>query len=98
MPREVDAIRPWFDAAEGLGEYIGIRFGHLPPGAAQPDWFFLRHSDFDGVGGLAHLLRERGADPGRLPQLKHPAPAGKAALLRALPQYLRPRRRVKWGP
>lgn len=48
-----DPISPWFVAAEQLGEFIGIRFGRVPPGQAEPEWFFLRHTDFDGIGGLA---------------------------------------------
>jgi len=93
-----DPIRPWFDAAEDLGEYIGIRFGRLPPGASEPEWFFLKHTDFDGIGGLAHLLRERGAELPRLAQIKHPAPPSWVSLVRALPKFARPMRRVKWGP
>jgi hypothetical protein len=48
-----DPISPWFIAAEQLGEFIGIRFGRVPPGQTEPEWFFLRHTDFDGIGGLA---------------------------------------------
>src|SRR5690242_10269204 len=87
-----DPITPWFAAAEDLGEYIGIRFGHLPPGGEQPEWIFLRHTDFDGIGGLAELLRRRGAPVPRLQQIKHASPPSVMALIRATPKYLGPRR------
>jgi NRPS condensation-like uncharacterized protein len=58
---------------------------------------FLRHIDFDGIGGFAELLRRGGADVPRLPQIKHPSNPSWGALVRALPKFLKPRRRVKWG-
>ena len=58
--KATDPIRPWFDAAEEMGEFIGIRFGRVTPGAVEPEWMFLPHTDYDGIGGLAHLLRGRG--------------------------------------
>src|SRR5690242_20167417 len=93
-----DPVASWFVAAEQLGEHIGIRFGHIAPGESQPTWFFKRHTDFDGIGGFAHLLRERGALLGRLPQIKYPVAPSWLCLLRALPKYLRARRRVFFGP
>ncbi len=99
MPRQPkDAISPWFLAAEELGEYIGIRFGRVAPRSAEPEWFFLRHTDYDGIGGLADLLRRRGARVDHLLQIKYPAPPSWLPLLRALPKYFRPRKRVKWAP
>jgi len=91
-----DAIRRWFSAAEELGEYIGIRFGYIPPSGREPEWTFLPHSHFDGIGGLAELLRRRDAELARLPQIKHPAPPSLFPLLRMLPRYLTPRHRLKW--
>jgi hypothetical protein len=99
MPeRSTDAIASWFVAAEELGEYIGIRFGHLQNGSVAPDWIFLRHIDYDGIGGFAELLRRQGALLPRLPQLKHPQSPSLLALLKALPSYAAPRRRIKWAP
>lgn len=91
-----DPISPWFIAAEELGEYIGIRFGFVSSRSAEPAWFFLRHTDFDGIGGFAKLLRERGVDLPRLPQIKHPCPPSWLPLVRSLPKFLKPRQRVKW--
>src|SRR5439155_24092823 len=93
MPKKAtDAISPWFIAAEELGEYIGIRFGRVPPGTADPEWIFLRHTDFDGIGGLAEILRRRGAELDRLLQIKYPASPSWRAVVRSLPKYFRPRR------
>ena len=93
-----DAISSWFIAGEELGEYIGIRFGRLAPGEANPEWIFLRHTDFDGIGGLAEILRRRGAAVDRLPQIKYPLASSRLSLMRALPGYLGARRPVQWGP
>lgn len=93
-----DPISEWFRDAEELGEYIGIRFGHIPAGADEPEWAFLRHAEYDGIGGLAELLRRRGAEVRRLLQLKHPHAPSCLPLLRSLPNYLKPRQRVKWAP
>lgn len=93
-----DPVSPWFYVCEDLGEFIGIRFGRIPAVGTQPEWMFMRHVDFDGIGGFAELLRRRGADLPMLPQIKHAAPATRWALVRALPKFLGGRRKVKWGP
>lgn len=99
MPENrTDPISPWFIAAEELGEYIGIRFGHVTPGSVDPEWIFLRHTDFDGIGGFAEILRQRGAQLNRLPQIKHPASPSRIALLKSLLKSLGPRHRLRWGP
>ncbi len=91
-----DPIESWFAAAEELGEYIGIRFGHLSPGAEEPEWIFLPHKDFDGIGGLAEILRKRGAVLPRLAQIKHPAPPSWLSLARIAPKFFKPKRPLKW--
>lgn len=91
-----DLISPWFLAAEELGEYIGIRFGHLAPGADEPEWIFLRHAETDGIGGFAEILRKRGAELERLPQLKYPSESSSVDALKLVPKFLKPRDRVKW--
>ena len=93
-----DPIGPWFIAAEALGEYIGIRFGRVAPGDNTPEWIFLRHTDVDGIGGMADLLRRRGAEIPRLPQIKHPSAPSAFSLLRSMPKYLRPRHPARWRP
>lgn len=97
MPKKPsDPIAPWFNAAEELGEYIGIRFGRIPPGQTEPEWIFLRHIDFDGIGGLAEILRKRDAVLDRLSQMKHPVAPSWFSLLKCLPKYLKPRHQLEW--
>ena len=93
---EKDSIKPWYAAAEDLGEFIGIRFGHVAPGKTEPEWIFLPHSEFDGIGGFAEILRKRGAQLGRLPQVRHPASPSALGLLKLMPKLLKPKHRVKW--
>jgi hypothetical protein len=94
--KKLDLISPWFLSAEELGEYIGIRFGRIAPGASEPEWIFLRHSETDGIGGFAEILRSRGAKLERLPQLKYPSESSALASLKLLRKFMRPRDRVKW--
>ena len=91
-------MKLWFLTAEELGEFIGMRFGRLPPGATEAEWMFPRHADYDGVGWFAENLRRRGAVLERLPTIRHPADPPKMAMLRLLPKYLKPKHRLKWGP
>jgi hypothetical protein len=93
-----DPIKPWFVAAEELGEFIGIRFGRIAPGKTEPEWIYLSHMEFDGIGGFADILRKRGANLGRLPQVRHPAPPSKLSLLKLLPKFMGPRRSLNWAP
>lgn len=93
-----DPIAPWFLAAEALGEYIGIRFGQILPGKTEPEWTFLRHAEYDGIGGLADILRRRGAVVESLPQIKHPAAPSIVPLLKMGPKFVLPRYRVKLKP
>ncbi len=93
-----DPIAPWFIAAEALGEFIGIRFGRIPPGKSDPEWIFLRHADFDGIGGLAEILRRNGTPLSQLPQIKHGAPSSLLPLLKMAPKFLLPHQRVKLRP
>jgi hypothetical protein len=95
--KTTDAIKSWFVAGQEVGEYIGIRFGRVAPGATQPEWIFLPHTDFDGIGGLAEILRRRGANLERLPQIRYPVGPSVSPLLKALPNYLKPRRRINWA-
>src|SRR5580698_9971106 len=98
MAEKNDPIKPWFDAMEELGEYIGIRFGRIAPDAETPEWTFLRHTDVDGIGGMAQLLRQRGADVPRLAQIKYPSDPSWSWFLKMLPTYMKPRHRLKWRP
>jgi hypothetical protein len=92
-----DALARWFSTAQELGEHIGIRYGRIAPGASEPEWFFFPHSEVDGIGGFARLMRQRGAQLHQLPKIHHFSEPSLSALVRALPKYLGPRYRVKWG-
>ncbi|MGH7977283.1 MAG: hypothetical protein ACREDS_01265 [Limisphaerales bacterium] len=93
-----DPIKPWFLSCEEMGEFIGIRFGRIVTGKTEPEWIFLPHKEFDGIGGFADILRKRGATLGRLPQVRHPAPPSRFSVLSLLPKYLQSRRHVKLIP
>ena len=95
--KTIDPIKPWFFAAKELGEFIGIRFGHLSFRSEHPEWHYLPHTDYDGIGGLAHLLRERGATLNSLPQIKHPTKSSWFCMLRLLAKFLESRTQPKWA-
>lgn len=91
-----DPMKTWFLSLEDVGEYIGIRFGRIPPGKTEPEWIFLPHTDVDGIGGFAQMLRNKGVDLPLLPQIKHPSPPSRIALLKNLPKFVQPRHKLKW--
>jgi NRPS condensation-like uncharacterized protein len=99
MPKQkIDVMRLWFLALEELGDFIGMRFGRMAPGASEPEWVFPRHADYDGVGWFAENLRRNGVALDRLPTIRHPAVPSRLAVLRNVPKYFKPRHRLKWGP
>jgi hypothetical protein len=95
--KSFDPMRTWFLSLQETGEYIGIRFGRIAPGATNPEWIYLPHTDVDGIGGFAQLLRQKGVELPRLPQIKHPSPPSRLALLKNLPKFVQPRQRLKWN-
>lgn len=98
MPEDTsfDAIKTWFWSLEETGEFIGIRFGRIPPGQSQPEWKFMPHTDVDGIGGFAQMLRKKGVRVPQLPQIKHPAPPSPLAALKSAPKFLLPQRKLAW--
>jgi hypothetical protein len=93
---EHDVIRPWFEASEALGDFIGIRFGHLAPSSGEPEWLYRSHASFDGIGGFADILRSRGVALPSLPVTPHAVDPSWRHFARSVPEYLQPRRRVSW--
>lgn len=91
-----DPIRPWFETLESVGEYAGIRFGRVSASSGEVEWMYLSHAEYDGIGGLAHLLRERGAIIEDLPQITHPGLLSWWPFIRFLPTMLAPRKVLKW--
>lgn len=58
---ERDTFGPWMTTVEELGESMQIGFGRVSddsPGVVE--WSWLPHAEYDGIGGLGHLLRCRG--------------------------------------
>ena len=89
-------MAPWFTALESLGEFIGMRFGRIAPGKGDPEWMFIRHDDFDGIGAFAEIFRQRGAPFDSLPQARHPAVPSLLSVIPLLKMHVQPRRRLKW--
>ena len=68
---KTDWVGEGFAAMRDCGEDISIVYGRLNRVVPQaPEWVELPHDEFDGVGGLAHLLRERGCRVEALPVLQ----------------------------
>jgi hypothetical protein len=67
-----DWVGEVFAAMRDCGEDISIIYGEkiAVAAGAEPRWLELPHDRFDGIGGLATLLRERGYSVGPLPQLR----------------------------
>ena len=70
---EKDWVAEVFTAMRDCGEDISIVYGYANDDANQgrPQWFELQHNEFDGIGGLACLLRHHGHLVQRLPELKN---------------------------
>jgi hypothetical protein len=68
--RTQNAASQWFKAAEALGDFMGIRYGRVPHGSGEVEWFHVSHVECDGVGGFARLLRQHGAAIEPLPKAK----------------------------
>lgn len=92
-----DPIKPWFQAAEQLGDHVGIRFGRIAPNSTEPEWFYRSHADYDGIGGFAEILRSHGARVDALPKIPHKKKQTWGPFIRSIPEYLQPRARVTWN-
>lgn len=67
-----DWVGEVFSALRDCGENISIVYGQkvTPATHAEPQWFELPHDKFDGIGGLADLLRGKGFGVDALPVLR----------------------------
>lgn len=79
-----DYIGMWYRARARHGIDDSIRFGVIDPDAGDIRWHRFPHRRFDGIGALAHLLRDRGLSPGRLPELREARAPGWWRLLPAM--------------
>lgn len=70
---KTDWVAEVFAAMRDSGEDISIVFGYANEAAnrMRPQWFELQHTEFDGIGGLACLLRHHGHRVDQLPELKN---------------------------
>jgi NRPS condensation-like uncharacterized protein len=91
-----DPVQPWFEALEQMGEFIGIRFGRVASQTKRVEWHFKKHSEFDGIGGFANLLRSQGIVLDELPQTPHRRFSAWTALIRAMPRMVWPRKSRQW--
>lgn len=69
---KTDWVAEMFSALRDCGEDISIAFGQTD-GAASPGqvrWFEMPHDQFDGISGLAELLKGEGLRVDRLPELR----------------------------
>lgn len=64
-----DWVAEVFTAMRDCGEDISIVYGYAKEG--RPHWFEMQHNEFDGIGGLACLLRHHGHRVDKLPELKN---------------------------
>ena len=96
VKRYFDPIKPWYEAIGQTGDYVMIRFGRVKPGENEVEWVSVPHSEFDGIGGFAHLLREKGVAMDHLPENTHLQKPSWWPFLKSIPKQLGPRRRLKW--
>lgn len=59
-----------FQLLEDMGSFPYIAYGLLRKSSGQPEWVFLPHSRYDGVGGFYYLLWQNGYEVSELPQIK----------------------------
>lgn len=73
---KTDWVAAGFTAMRECGDDISIVYAQMndTQARAEPHWFELPHDKFDGVSGLAHLLREQGLRLDVLPVLKGDRP------------------------
>ncbi len=70
---KTDWVAEVFSAMKDSGEDISIVYGYVNE-SANPErahWFEMQHNEFDGIAGLACLLRHHGHLVERLPELKN---------------------------
>jgi len=69
---KTDWVAEVFSAMRDCGENISIVYGRKPMASdkAEPTWFELPHDQYDGMSGLAAVLRRLGCRIERLPVLQ----------------------------
>ncbi len=67
MAEKMDWVGAWFPIMEEMGEDTKIPFGRFDATLGTVEWHRLPHQKYDGAGGLAKLLTERGWKLGPIP-------------------------------
>lgn len=88
-PAERDLLGEWFAALDAYGECYRFRLGRYLSGMSEPEWFFLSHALYDGLGGLAHVQRTLFRRSMVLPRATERAPGRLARLIAAARCLLR---------
>ncbi|HET9933485.1 MAG TPA: hypothetical protein VFQ35_22425 [Polyangiaceae bacterium] len=70
-----DLFAEWFSALEAEGESMRFRLGRCDDQRSHPTWHFLPHQDYDGIGGLAVVLRQLEGKSLDMPRLAEPYPS-----------------------
>lgn len=88
----------WFTSLKSLGEFTGIRFGNVDESSGEVEWIFIDHAHYDGIGGFAQILRERGGTlpTHQLPRIPHQSPDSVMPLVKSLPKVFQTPRRLEW--
>lgn len=95
MSQTQDPIQPWFEALEAMGEYSGIRFGKVNEETNSVEWLDMPHTHYDGIGGFAKILGDRGGKVEDLPRIPHSSKESWWPLIKSLPMMLAPRHRLR---
>ncbi|MEE2960668.1 MAG: hypothetical protein VYA34_07990 [Myxococcota bacterium] len=67
---DFDASRMWWELMRDIGECVDVGFAPIDDGATDLDWTMFSHVDYDGLGGIAKHLSERGIKVGELPKMR----------------------------
>jgi hypothetical protein len=89
-----DCFYHWFSELEAQGEETTFRLGQVRGREPEPDWTTLPHHTFDGLGGLHHVLLQRGGWGLELPTLPRPYPGRLERWLAALRVLTAPQPRL----
>lgn len=84
MDQARDLLGEWFSALEKNGECTSFRLGRCLPSSSEPEWFVLPHARYDGIGGLAHVLRSYFRTEIELPRTQEAPPSTLRSLIAAV--------------
>lgn len=79
---KTDWLGKWFEIYEELGECGQIAFA-VEDGHNPPEFLFLPHQHYDGLGGLRQLIQDRSGHEIELPTFKGPEDASFIKVIRA---------------